>query len=114
MQLLISNMTQDEAIGWLNDAVPAMPRLGLPSYSWESEGIHGVSWAGVSTVFPSPLAWAASFNVPLAAAAADVIATEARAKWKLAMAADGSTGEFSGLSFMMPVANLYVDPRWGR
>jgi beta-glucosidase len=45
-------MTQAEAISWLNDGVPAIPRLGLPAYSWESEALHGVSWNGVATVFP--------------------------------------------------------------
>ncbi len=49
---LVSAMTLQEQISWLDDGCPAIPRLGLPAYSWEAEALHGVSWAGVATVFP--------------------------------------------------------------
>ena len=32
---LVSAMTTDEQISWLNDASPAIPRLGLPAFEWE-------------------------------------------------------------------------------
>lgn len=99
--LLVANMTETEAIAWLNDGVPAIPRLGLPAYSWEAEALHGVSWNGVATVFPQNIAWAASFDVPLVSRIADVIALEARAKWVAGLGADGSSSEFAGLSFMV-------------
>ena len=105
---LVAAMTLDEQITWLNDAAPAIPRLGLPAYSWEAEASHGVAWSGVSTVFPSPIAWGASFDVPLVERIADVIALEARAKWVSGMSADGSSKEFAGLSFMTPNNNLFV------
>ena len=111
---LLLAMSLGEQISWLNDAAPAIPRLGIPAYSWEAEASHGVSWNGVATVFPSPLAWGASFDVPLVGAIARVIAVEARAKWHDGLAADGSTAEFAGLSFMAPNNNLFLDPRWGR
>lgn len=112
--LLVANMTQAEAIHWLNDGVPAIPRLGLPAYSWEAEALHGVSWNGVATVFPQNIAWGATFDVPLIARVADTIALEARAKWVAGLGADGSSAEFAGLSFMTPNNNLFIDPLWGR
>jgi hypothetical protein len=114
LRLLVANMTLPEAISWLNDAAPSIPRLGLPAYSWEAEGSHGVAWNGVATVFPAPIAWGASFDAELVAQIADVIALEARAKWVAGRAADGSSVEFAGLSFMTPNNNLFVSPAWGR
>lgn len=111
---LVSAMTVSEQISWLNDAAPAIPRLGLPSYSWEGEASHGVAWAGVSTVFPSPVAWGASFDAALVSEVGHVIAMEARAKWADGRGADGSSAEFFGLSFMVPNSNLFLDGRWGR
>ena len=114
LALLVANMSQAEAILWLNDGVPAIPRLGLPAYSWEAEALHGVSWNGVATIFPGNIAWAASFDVPLVLEVARTISLEVRAKYMVARASDGSSGEFAGLSFMTPNNNLFVDPRWGR
>lgn len=111
---LVDAMTLNESIAWLNDGVPAIARLGLPSYSWEAEALHGVSWAGVATVFPENIAWGATFDVELVAEIADVTATEARAKYAAGLAADGSSVEFAGLSFMTPNINLFIDGRWGR
>ena len=114
LALLVENMTDAEAILWLNDGVPAIPRLGLPAYSWEAEGLHGVAWNGVATIFPVNIAWGATFDEDLVGDMAAVIALEARAKFMVARAHDGSSGEFAGLSFMMPNNNLFVDPTWGR
>ena len=114
LELLASNMTQAEAILWLNNGVPAINRLGLPAYDWEAEALHGVSWAGVATVFPQNIAWGAAFDPQLVSAIADVIALEARAKWVTGRGSDGSSGMYNGLSFMTPNNNLFSDPRWGR
>ena len=114
LALLVANMTQAEAILWLNDGVPAIPRLGLPAYSWEAEALHGVSWAGVATIFPGNIAWGATFDTELVGEIARTIALEIRAKYVVARASDGSSAEFSGLSFMTPNNNLFPDPRWGR
>lgn len=111
---LLAALTLAEQISLLDNSAPAIPRLSLPSYDWEGEASHGVAWAGVATAFPSPMSWGASFDVPLVAAIADVIALEARAKFADGMGADGGSSEFFGLSFMVPNTNLVVDSRWGR
>ena len=114
LELLLDNFTLQETIAFMNDGVPALPRLGLPAFSWEGEALHGVAWAGVATVFPGNIAWGATFNPDLAFAIGDVIATEARAKYVLGRGADGSSAEFHSLSFMTPNNNIFVDPLWGR
>ena len=114
LSLLVQNMTDAEAIQWLNDGVPAMPRLGLPAYSWEAEALHGVSWNGVATGFPNNIAWGATFDAPLVREVAAVISLEMRAKWVAGRRADGGSEEFGGLSFMTPNNNLLIDPTWGR
>lgn len=111
---LVSAMTTDEQISWLNDASPAIPRLGLPAFEWEGEASHGIAWAGVATVFPSPIALGAAFDVELTADVGRAIAIEARAKWIDARTPDGGSPEFYGLSFMVPNLNVAVVPQWGR
>lgn len=114
LEALLDAMTVEEQISWLVDGAPAIPRLGIPAYSWEAEASHGVAWNGVATVFPAPIAWGASFDTALASSIATVIAIEARAKWVSSLGPDGSSAEFAGLSFMTPNNNLFLDGRWGR
>ena len=54
---LVSRMTLDEKVRQMQHTAPAIPRLGIPSYDWWSEALHGVGRAGYATVFPKPLAW---------------------------------------------------------
>lgn len=110
---LIAAMTLAEQISWLDNGVPAIPRLSLPAYDWEGEASHGVAWAGVSTVFPSPIAWGASFDPELVGEIGAVIATEARAKFADGMGADGGSAEFYGLSFMSEMCGSRVVSRAG-
>ncbi|MGA2813948.1 MAG: hypothetical protein ABSG16_21300, partial [Candidatus Acidiferrum sp.] len=49
---LVSRMTLEEKISQMQDVAPAIPRLGIPSYNWWNEGLHGVARAGLATVFP--------------------------------------------------------------
>ena len=114
LALLVANMTDGEAIAWLNDGVPAMPRLGLPAYSWEAEALHGVSWNGVSTAFPSNIAWGAAFDTGLVRDIGRTISLEMRAKWVAGRDSKGGSSEFASLSFMTPNNNLFVNPAWGR
>ena len=60
---LIAELTSIEKIALLDYDAQEIPRLGIPAYNYWSEGTHGVAFAGVATVFPSPLALAATFDV---------------------------------------------------
>ena len=102
VSLLVGAMSLQEQISWLNDACPAIPRLGLPSFSWNGEGLHGVAWNGVATIFPQPIGWGASFDADLVTDIGNAIAVEARAKWVHGLGADGSSLPFAGLSFFTP------------
>jgi len=43
---LISRMTLEEKAAQLQDSAPAIPRLGLPAYTYWNEALHGVARAG--------------------------------------------------------------------
>ena len=63
---LVSRMTLEEKISQLTNNAAAIPRLGIPSYNWWNEGLHGVARAGTATVFPQSIALAAVFDEELA------------------------------------------------
>ena len=110
---LISRMTLEEKTSQMQDVAPAIPRLGIPAYNWWNEGLHGVARAGQATVFPQALGLAATWDTGLVHRVADVVSTEARAKYNDAIQ-HGNTGRYFGLTFWSPNINIFRDPRWGR
>ena len=110
---LVSRMTLEEKISQMQDVAPAIPRLGVPAYNWWNEGLHGVARAGNATVFPQAIGLAATWDTDLVHRVADVISTEARAKYNDAIQ-HGNTGRYFGLTFWSPNINIFRDPRWGR
>src|SRR5688572_26343889 len=111
---LVASMTLEEKAAQLGHAAPAIPRLGIPEYNWWNEGLHGVARAGIATVFPQAIAMAAAWDVKLMKEAADVIATEFRAKYVEKRKPDGGTEWYRGLTVWSPNINIFRDPRWGR
>jgi beta-glucosidase len=112
---LISRMTVEEKVGQTVNGAVAIPRIGLPSYDYWNECLHGVARAGVATVFPQAIGMAATWDTPLVHEEADVIATEARAKHRdYVETHDGNCAQFFGLNFWTPNINIFRDPRWGR
>ena len=77
---LVGRLTIEEKVAQLMNAAPAIPRLGVPEYNWWNECLHGVARNGIATVFPQAIGMAATWNVDLIRAEAEVISTEARAK----------------------------------
>lgn len=110
---LVSQMTLEEKVQQMRDHAPAIPRLGVPKYDWWNEGLHGVAFAGYATNFPQVIGMAATFDAPLVHRMAQVISTEARAKYNQAMR-DNDHEMFFGLTFWAPNVNIFRDPRWGR
>lgn len=88
-------------------------RLGIKSYNWWNEALHGVARAGVATVFPQAISLAATFDDGLLKEVGEVIATEGRAKFN-AFQKQGDHGAYKGLTFWSPNVNIFRDPRWGR
>ena len=112
-QALVSEMTVEEAASQLRYDAKAIPRLGIPAYNWWNEALHGVARSGTATVFPQAIGLAAMFDPVTLQAAAEVIGTEARAKYNGAQK-HGDTGIYKGLTFWSPNINIFRDPRWGR
>lgn len=110
---LVSRMTLEEKVGQMLHAAPAIPRLGIKSYNWWNEALHGVARAGTATMFPQAIAMAATFDEELLFKIADVISTEGRAKYH-EFQRKGDHGIYKGLTFWSPNVNIFRDPRWGR
>ncbi|KAK4174536.1 family 3 putative glycoside hydrolase [Triangularia setosa] len=114
---LVQALNITEKLGNLVDMSHGAERLGLPSYAWWNEALHGVAASpGVSfnqtggafshaTSFANTITLAAAFDNDLVFEVADTISTEARAF---------SNAELAGLDYWTPNINPYKDPRWGR
>jgi beta-glucosidase len=110
---LIARMTLQEKVLQMQNAAPAIPRLDIPPYDWWNEALHGDARAGNATVFPQAIGLAATWDTELEHQIADVISTEARAKYKDALK-HNNHGRYFGLTFWSPNINIFRDPRWGR
>ena len=89
----------------------AIPRLGIASYMWWNEALHGYSqegWFGITTdgaSYPSSYSMGASWDPDLYYQEALEIGSEIRERVK---------GNKYNLTFFSPTVNLARDPRWGR
>src|SRR5512141_2186373 len=110
---LVSRMTLEDKISQMRDHAAAIPRLGVPRYDWWNESLHGVAFGGYATNFPQVIGMAATWDTRLVHRMAQVISTEARAKYNQAMR-DDQHEMFFGLTFWAPNVNIFRDPRWGR
>ncbi|CAM8897041.1 unnamed protein product [Rhodiola kirilowii] len=112
---LLNRLTLQEKIGLLVSSAGSVPRLGIRSYEWWSEALHGVSNVGPgtkfggafpgATSFPQVITTASSFNTTLWEAIGRVVSDEGRAMYN---------GGAAGLTFWSPNVNIFRDPRWGR
>ena len=112
---LCSRLTLEEKAMLMQDESPAIPRLGIKKFFWWSEALHGAANMGNVTVFPEPVAMAASFNPDLLYRAFDAASTEFRAQYNERMQrGSGEDEKFHSLSVWTPNVNIFRDPRWGR
>ena len=112
-QVLVDQMTLEEAASQLSYQAPAIERLGIPSYNWWNEALHGVARAGMATMYPQAIGMGATFDPELVEELGDISATEGRAKYNAA-SRHGDTDIYKGLTFWSPNINIFRDPRWGR
>ena len=110
---LLGRLTLEEKSRLMRNGSPGIPRLGIPPFDWWSEALHGVGRNGISTVFPSCIGMACSFNDDLIERIFTAVSDEARAKNTLGRQ-EGKVGKYSCLSFWTPTINIFRDPRWGR
>lgn len=102
---LISLMNVSEKVMSLRSSPPALPRLGLPAFSYARECERGDTSGPRGTAYPSGAGLAASWDSPLVFDVARATAVEARAN-------SNAHGGFS--SCFGPVLNFVHDARWGR
>ncbi len=112
---LCSRLTLEEKAMLMQDESPAIPRLGIKKFFWWSEALHGAANMGNVTVFPEPIAMAASWNPGLVYKVFDAASTEFRAQYNERMyRGSGEDEKFHSLSVWTPNVNIFRDPRWGR
>tara|TARA_B100001059_G_C17809391_1_gene571304 strand:- start:48 stop:2222 length:2175 start_codon:yes stop_codon:yes gene_type:complete len=110
---LISKMTLAEKASQMVNSSKSLNKYEIDEYNWWNECLHGVARAGKATVFPVPLAMAATFDQNLIHNVANAISDEARAMYNISQSR-GIKGQYSGLTFWSPNINIFRDPRWGR
>ena len=112
---LCSRLTLEEKAKLMLDESPAIPRLGIKKFFWWSEALHGAANMGNVTVFPEPIAMAASWNPGMVYKVFDAASTEFRAQYNHRMHdLKGEDEKFHSLSVWTPNVNIFRDPRWGR
>ena len=111
---IVKHMTLDEKVSLMIYNSPAVERLGIKSYNWWNEALHGVARNGNATVFPMPIAMASSFDTELLEQIFTAVSDEGRIKWNIARAAGDEDMWYKGLSYWTPNINIFRDPRWGR
>lgn len=109
----LKDLSIEEQAMLLKYESPAIPKAGIPEYNWWNEALHGVARAGTATVFPVPIAMAASFDEELVKEIGDCISTEGRAKYN-GFQREKDYDIYKGLTYWSPNINIFRDPRWGR
>jgi len=129
---LLRQLTLAEKISLLGTTAPAIERLKIPPMNGWNQSLHGIVWTQPTTMFPVPIAMAATWNTTLVRDVAAAIADEGRAinnYWptvpgkieptggqgqSVTVTADGRRLRHNGLVYRSPVINISRDPRWGR
>jgi beta-glucosidase len=112
-QDLIARLTLEEKAILLNHDGPDVERLGIRSDKW-NQCLHGVCWDRPTTMFPVPIAMAATWNPARLHEVATAISDEARAVYNLWHQQPDITAQHKGLIYRAPVINISRNPYWGR
>lgn len=112
-EALVDEMTVEEQAMQLRYDAPALKGLGIPTYNWWNEGLHGLARSGTATVLAQAIGLAATFDTELVKKAGEITSLEARAKYN-AYQSFGDTDIYKGLTVWAPNINIFRDPRWGR
>ncbi|XP_070188990.1 uncharacterized protein [Littorina saxatilis] len=100
--------------GVLGGPAPAIPRLGIGPYEWDSECLRGdVQAPGSATAFPQALGLSAAFSTDLMFRVAEATGVEVRGKHN-DFVKQGNYGWHTSASCFAPMINIMRDGRWGR
>jgi beta-glucosidase len=108
---LIGQMTLAEKAESLFHNSKGIARLKIPAWGGWNQSLHGIYSKQITTLFPVPIAQAATWNTVLVHEITSAIADEARALFH--SGGFGMRGQ-AGLVYRAPVINISRDPRWGR
>ena len=108
---VISQMTLEEKAAQLNHLSSRNDRLRIPAWGGWNQTLHGVWSKQPTTLFPTAIGMAATWDPALIKTITDAMSDEARALYNIA--ADGPRSKH-GLVYRSPVINISRDPRWGR
>jgi beta-glucosidase len=108
---VISRMTLEEKAAQLNHLSSRNDRLKIPAWGGWNQTLHGVWSKQPTTLFPTAIGMAATWDPALIKTITDAMSDEARALYNIA--ADGPRSKH-GLVYRSPVINISRDPRWGR
>ncbi|KAK6170944.1 hypothetical protein SNE40_019222 [Patella caerulea] len=113
-RLTLDEMTLQMAKGGAgqNGPAPAIPRLGIGPYQWDTECLHG-SVKHNATSYPQSIGLAATWSYDTIRTTAKAIAEDVRAIHNEAVKT-GNYSSLTGLGCFSPVINIMRDPRWGR
>ncbi|ESO88945.1 hypothetical protein LOTGIDRAFT_209868, partial [Lottia gigantea] len=96
----------------INGPAPAIDRLGIGPYQWDTECLHGDVDQN-ATAFPQSIGLAAAWSRDLIYSVAKGISQAVRANHN-AYIKKHSYITYSGVSCFAPMINIMRDPRWGR
>lgn len=112
-EALLKELTLEEKVSMMIDVSAPVERLGIQTYNWWNEALHGVARSGLATVFPMPIGMAAAFDPEALHDVFVAVSDEARAKNTKAIQEE-SFKRYQGLTMWTPNINIFRDPRWGR
>jgi beta-glucosidase len=110
---LIGRLTLEEKATLLNHNGPEVARFHIRADRW-NQCLHGVWWTRPTSMFPVPIAMAATWDDALIHEVATAISDEARGIYNGWHADPNFPGEHKGLIYRAPVINVGRNPYWGR
>lgn len=111
---LVSRLTLEEKAQALNHNGPDIKRIGLRGDKW-NQCLNGVQWDQPTTLFPTCMALAATWNPDLVQnEVARVLSDEARAIYNAWHQDPAVSSSHKGLIYRAPVINIERNPYWGR
>lgn len=110
---LVSKMTLEEKVSQIVVPSAAIDRLGIPSYDWRGECLHGQYLGDGVTCFPQAIGMGATFDSDLIHEVASAISDESVAL-HYELVRQGESTFRANFTYWTPNINLYRDPRWGR
>lgn len=113
VQDLISILSLKEKVILLNHRGPEIERLKIKSDGW-NQSMHGVWWDRPTTLFPVPIAMAATWDTTTVNKVASAISDEARGIYNGWHNDADFLGKKMGLIYRAPILNIARNPYWGR